>query len=269
MVADPFHLLDCAMTAEGAAALLVTTRERAADITDRPVHILGAGLDRFGPAYQHPPSFDAGPGDPDPPVFPFPPDPRLWIFQSTYFYGTPTALGAALSEAGLDALEAAHGLFVGHTYLGASARTTRDPEHLASLAVRPAPGGGLEIDPALDAGLERAARRVRAGSLATLTLREAGDRLRALASVRVVYLADGGARVENHGEAAVSALQLELLGEAALEVEGPEAGGHVRGDGHAHVWFDLGPGQAAEVHARGADGPLPFLAADPGATLAP
>ena len=58
MVADPFHLLDCAMTSEGGAALLVTSRARARDITAAPVHILGAGVDRMGPAYQHPPSWD-------------------------------------------------------------------------------------------------------------------------------------------------------------------------------------------------------------------
>jgi acetyl-CoA acetyltransferase len=58
MVADPFHLLDCAMTSEGGAALLITSRARARDITASPVYILGAGVDRMGPAYQHPPSWD-------------------------------------------------------------------------------------------------------------------------------------------------------------------------------------------------------------------
>ncbi|HLY84135.1 MAG TPA: thiolase family protein, partial [Acidimicrobiales bacterium] len=58
MVADPFHLLDCSMTAEGGAALLLTTRERAEDLRRRPVHILGGGVDHAGPAYQHPPSWD-------------------------------------------------------------------------------------------------------------------------------------------------------------------------------------------------------------------
>lgn len=58
MVADPFHLLDCAMTAEGGSAVLVTTAERAADLAGPPVFILGGGLDHFGPAYRHPPSWD-------------------------------------------------------------------------------------------------------------------------------------------------------------------------------------------------------------------
>ncbi len=58
MVADPFHLLDCSMTSEGGAAMLLTTPERARDLSADPVYILGAGLDQMGPAYQHPPSWD-------------------------------------------------------------------------------------------------------------------------------------------------------------------------------------------------------------------
>src|SRR5262245_31789187 len=46
MVADPFHLLDCAMTSEGGCALILTTAERARDLknaADGPVYILGGG----------------------------------------------------------------------------------------------------------------------------------------------------------------------------------------------------------------------------------
>ncbi len=209
------------------------------------------------------------PGDADPPVYPLPADPRLWVFQSTFFYAPPAALGAALSERALRTLEEAGGLFVGHTYLSASSRTTRDPVQLSRLAVRPRPGGGLEIDPDLDAGLARAAARVRAGSLAALTVREAGDRLRAVAAVRLVYLADGGARVENHGAGPVPGLLLRLPAGATPEVDGAGAGGHVTAAGQSLVFFDLGPGEAAVVHARGPRGPIPFLEAEPAATLAP
>src|SRR5215213_2965684 len=58
MVADPFHLLDCAMTAEGGCALILTTLERARDLPLPAVQILGAGMDRIGPYYQHPPAYD-------------------------------------------------------------------------------------------------------------------------------------------------------------------------------------------------------------------
>jgi acetyl-CoA acetyltransferase len=58
MVADPFHLLDCSMTGEGGTALLLTTAERAVDLRQSPVYILGGGVDHFGPAYQHSPSWD-------------------------------------------------------------------------------------------------------------------------------------------------------------------------------------------------------------------
>jgi acetyl-CoA acetyltransferase len=64
MIADPFHLLDCSTTAEGACAALLTTAERAADMAKQPVYVLGGGLDSYGPAYQHPPSFDLVGRDP-------------------------------------------------------------------------------------------------------------------------------------------------------------------------------------------------------------
>ena len=58
MVCEPFHLLDCAMTSEGGAALVLTTAERAADLRLRPVYILGGACDHFGPGYKHPPAWD-------------------------------------------------------------------------------------------------------------------------------------------------------------------------------------------------------------------
>lgn len=60
MIADPFHLLDCAMTSEGGCALVVTTAERAKDLPGTPVYVLGGGLDHMGPSYQHAPSWDLG-----------------------------------------------------------------------------------------------------------------------------------------------------------------------------------------------------------------
>ena len=58
MVASPFHLLDCAMTAEGGAGLVLTTVERARDLDVPAVRILGGGLDRRGPAYHMGPVWD-------------------------------------------------------------------------------------------------------------------------------------------------------------------------------------------------------------------
>lgn len=57
-VADPYHLLDCAMTSEGGCAAVVTTSERARSLRRRPVYMLGAGSDFFGPSYRFPPSWD-------------------------------------------------------------------------------------------------------------------------------------------------------------------------------------------------------------------
>ena len=58
MVADPFHLLDCAMTSEGGCALVVTHAERAADFSSPPVWVLGGASDSYGPAYQIAPAWD-------------------------------------------------------------------------------------------------------------------------------------------------------------------------------------------------------------------
>jgi acetyl-CoA acetyltransferase len=58
MIADPFHLLDCSMTAEGGCALVLTTADRAADLPHPPVYVLGGSTDHYGPSYQNPPSFD-------------------------------------------------------------------------------------------------------------------------------------------------------------------------------------------------------------------
>jgi acetyl-CoA acetyltransferase len=60
MIADPFHLLDCAMTSEGGAALVLTSRERSIDCAKSAVTILGGGVDHFGPAYQNPPVWEFG-----------------------------------------------------------------------------------------------------------------------------------------------------------------------------------------------------------------
>jgi acetyl-CoA acetyltransferase len=67
MVADPFHLLDCSMTSEGGCAIVVAAADRLPDVTARPVYLLGAGADHFGPSYRYPPSWDlagrrGGPG---------------------------------------------------------------------------------------------------------------------------------------------------------------------------------------------------------------
>ncbi|HZP28415.1 MAG TPA: thiolase family protein [Acidimicrobiia bacterium] len=58
VVADPYHLLDCAMTSEGGCALVLTRADRARDLAKPPVFLLGGATDRMGPSYQNPPSFD-------------------------------------------------------------------------------------------------------------------------------------------------------------------------------------------------------------------
>ena len=58
MVADPFHLLECATTSQGGCAIVMTTVDRAADTVAKPAWLLGGGSDRCGPSYQTSPTWD-------------------------------------------------------------------------------------------------------------------------------------------------------------------------------------------------------------------
>jgi acetyl-CoA acetyltransferase len=60
MVADPYHLLDCAMTSEGGCALVLARADIAASLAKKPIFVLGGGTDHYGPSYQHPPAWDLG-----------------------------------------------------------------------------------------------------------------------------------------------------------------------------------------------------------------
>jgi len=57
MVADPFHLLDCAMTSEGGCGIVLASADRAGDRGDA-VWILGGATDSYGPAYTVAPVWD-------------------------------------------------------------------------------------------------------------------------------------------------------------------------------------------------------------------
>jgi acetyl-CoA acetyltransferase len=43
MIADPLHLLDCSLVSDGGSAIVLTSSERAADMKQSPVYLLGAG----------------------------------------------------------------------------------------------------------------------------------------------------------------------------------------------------------------------------------
>ncbi len=43
MIADPLHLLDCSLVSDGGAAVVLTSAERAADMKQTPIYLLGAG----------------------------------------------------------------------------------------------------------------------------------------------------------------------------------------------------------------------------------
>jgi hypothetical protein len=189
------------------------------------------------------------PSQPRPAIFPLPQDGRMWVFRSSMFHAAPGELAAALSDAELARLEEERGLFVAHTYLGPSARTTRSADQLARVLVVEGKGG-LAIHPALDAALARVAAHVDAGRLATLAWAEAGDRLRALGDVEVTYRADGAAEVHNRGAEPVAALTVSLPA-AGLDVavEGAAVLGREDEGGDARLWFDLGPGEKATIRA--------------------
>lgn len=201
-------------------------------------------------------------GDPArarPAIFPLPGDPRIWVFRSSMFFAPPAELGRALSDEALEGLERERGIFVAHTYLGASARTTRLPSLRARLAVVEQ-GGGLAVDPALEAAFARLEARVRAGTLASLPWREAGDRLRALGDVEVAYLPDGAVEVRNHGAGAIPALTVALpASELEISVRGAVLLGREDDDGWARIWFDLPAGETATLRAYHDLVPVPAL----------
>lgn len=47
MISEPLHVLDCAVIADGGAALIVTSAEKAKDVKSKPVYLLGAGECHF------------------------------------------------------------------------------------------------------------------------------------------------------------------------------------------------------------------------------
>jgi hypothetical protein len=187
------------------------------------------------------------PAEPRPAIFPLPQDARMWIFRSSMFHAAPGELAAALSDDALARLEAERGLFVAHTYLGPSSRTTRSPDQRARLLVVQGKDG-LAIHPALDAALARVASHVDAGRLASLAWAEAGDRLRALGDVEVTYRADGAAEVHNRGADPIAALTVSLPA-AGLDVavEGAAVLGREDEGGDARIWFDLGAGEKVTI----------------------
>lgn len=57
-IASPYRLLDCATTTEGGAALVMTTKERAADLPGTAIEYLGGGYESWGPEYTYPPTWE-------------------------------------------------------------------------------------------------------------------------------------------------------------------------------------------------------------------
>jgi len=58
MIADPYHLLDCATTSEGGCGLVLARADRVADLPSTPAWILGGGGDSMGPSYHIAPRWD-------------------------------------------------------------------------------------------------------------------------------------------------------------------------------------------------------------------
>lgn len=54
MVADPLHFLDCCPFSDGASAVVITTKQKALQMTDKPVFIIGTGQAAGGPVINNP-----------------------------------------------------------------------------------------------------------------------------------------------------------------------------------------------------------------------
>src|SRR6185503_8929042 len=93
------------------------------------------------------------------------------------------------------------------------------------------------------------------GSLASMTLREAGERMRALDEVSVRYRPDGAALVHNGG-ATLRGLTVAVPGEASVTVDdAPAAGTRIEG-GRTRVWFDLPAGATVVLRAQHGGAPI-------------
>jgi acetyl-CoA acetyltransferase len=60
VIAEPVHLLDCAMTSEGGAAFVLCAADRAADLASPPIYLHGGALERMAPSFglSRPPILD-------------------------------------------------------------------------------------------------------------------------------------------------------------------------------------------------------------------
>ena len=58
LIAEPFHLLDCSMTSEGGAGIVLTTTERARDLDTRAAFVLGGAVEGCAPGYTYPPTYE-------------------------------------------------------------------------------------------------------------------------------------------------------------------------------------------------------------------
>ena len=113
---------------------------------------------------------------------------------------------------------------------------------------------------AVDAALARIEARVRAGTLASLTWAEAGDRLRALGDVEVAYLPDGAAEVRNLGPSPLDGLTVAIpLAGIELSAEGAAILGRADVPGISRAFLDLPPGARVVLRASSAGAPVPLL----------
>jgi len=202
-----------------------------------------------------------------PVFFPFPLNPRLWVFRSEWFYAPPTQLASVINDTALTKLEEQRGLFVGHAYLSASSATTRESIHRQALAVHATNTGALVIDQALDEALARIGKRIRAGTLASLTWRATGDRLRALGDIETLYLADGAVVIENRGSADLTNLTIAIpIGHVEVTAEEATIAGTRQEPNRSTVWFSLRKGTHVKLSATLDGRKIPFLSIKP-ATL--
>jgi len=185
---------------------------------------------------------------------------RMHLFRSVWFYSDADELAGAINEEALQRLERERGLFVGHTYLAA---WKAKKNYLMRRALVEEQGSAAVLLPVIDEALARLEDHVSSGRLASLTWRDAGDRLLALENVGVHYAPDGIITIENSGDDAIAGLTLAVpVSGATISLDGVPFLGQRSSEKRTTFWLDVPPHARVRLQIEAGGRPICYAAAD-------